>query len=87
VLAETSTQVRVQTARVPDASAVLQGLGLEITDLADASVAVRLNGLPPESINASLVRAGVPVRGFTVERPALEDLFVRLTGEGFDVVR
>jgi ABC-2 type transport system ATP-binding protein len=87
VLAETSTQVRVQTARVPDASAVLTGLGLEITDLAEASVAVRLNGLPPESINASLVRAGVPVRGFTVERPALEDLFVHLTGEGFDVVR
>jgi ABC-type multidrug transport system ATPase subunit len=31
VLAETSTQVRVQTTRVPDASAVLTGLGLEIT--------------------------------------------------------
>jgi ABC-2 type transport system ATP-binding protein len=87
VLAETSTQVRVQTARVPDASAVLKRLGLEITDLGDASVAVRLNGLPPESINESLVRAGVPVRGLTVERPALEDLFVHLTGEGFDVVR
>jgi ABC-type multidrug transport system ATPase subunit len=87
VLAETSSHVRVQTARVADASAVLTGLGMEVTDLAEGSVAVRLNGLAPESINASLVHAGVPVRGFLVERPALEDLFVHLTGEGFDVVR
>jgi ABC-type multidrug transport system ATPase subunit len=87
VLAETSSHVRVQTARVADASAVLTRLGLEVTDLAEGSVAVRLNGLAPESINASLVRAGVPVHGFLVERPALEDLFVHLTGEGFDVVR
>jgi ABC-type multidrug transport system ATPase subunit len=87
VLAETSSHVRVQTAHVWDASAILKGLGLEVTDLAEGSVAVRLNGLAPESINASLVRAGVPVRGLLVERPALEDLFVHLTGEGFDVVR
>ena len=34
---------------------------------------------------AALVAAGVGVRGFTVEPPSLEDLFVALTGEGFDV--
>ena len=28
---------------------------------------------------------GVPVMGFAVQRPSLEDLFVSLTGEGFDV--
>ena len=87
VLAEASSHVRVHTQRVWDASAILKGLGLEVTDRAEGSVAVRLNGMAPESINASLVRAGVPVRGFLVERPALEDLFVHLTGEGFDVVR
>ncbi|MCW2501537.1 MAG: hypothetical protein JWN87_3213, partial [Frankiales bacterium] len=27
------------------------------------------------------------LRGLVVERPALEDLFVSLTGEGFDVLR
>jgi ABC-type multidrug transport system ATPase subunit len=87
VLAETSSLVRVQTSQVPAASAVLTRLGLAITDLAEASVAVQLDGVAPETINASLVRAGVPVRGLVVERPALEDLFVHLTGEGFDGVR
>ncbi len=39
----------------------------------------------PEPLVAALVHAGVPVRGFEVRRPGLEDLFVALTGEGFDV--
>jgi hypothetical protein len=34
---------------------------------------------------AALVAAGVGVRGFVVERPNLEDVFVELTGAGFDV--
>ncbi|MDO9396656.1 MAG: ABC transporter ATP-binding protein, partial [Herbiconiux sp.] len=36
---------------------------------------------------AELVAASVRVRGFAVERPSLEDLFVELTGEGFDVAQ
>ncbi len=36
-------------------------------------------------LNAALVRAGVRVRGFGAERASLEDAFVALTGEGFDV--
>ncbi|MEC3996335.1 ABC transporter ATP-binding protein [Actinacidiphila sp. DG2A-62] len=42
---------------------------------------------PPDlaELNAALVRAGVRVRGFGVERASLEDAFVALTGEGFDV--
>ncbi|MFI8001850.1 ATP-binding cassette domain-containing protein [Streptomyces sp. NPDC086010] len=36
-------------------------------------------------INETLVRAGVRVRAFGVERASLEDAFVALTGEGFDV--
>lgn len=36
-------------------------------------------------LNAALVAAGVRVRGFGVERASLEDAFVALTGEGFDV--
>ncbi|MDX3620121.1 ABC transporter ATP-binding protein, partial [Streptomyces europaeiscabiei] len=35
--------------------------------------------------NAALVTAGVRVRGFVLERASLEDAFVALTGEGFDV--
>jgi ABC-2 type transport system ATP-binding protein len=34
---------------------------------------------------AALVAAGVRVQGFGVERGTLEDAFVALTGEGFDV--
>lgn len=34
---------------------------------------------------AALVHDGVRVRGLVVERPSLEDAFVALTGEGFDV--
>lgn len=40
-----------------------------------------------EDLVAELVKAGVRVRGFTVERESLEDRFVALTGEGFDVAQ
>ncbi|MDT0380640.1 ABC transporter ATP-binding protein [Streptomyces sp. DSM 42041] len=36
-------------------------------------------------LNAALVRAGVRVRAFGQENASLEDAFVALTGEGFDV--
>lgn len=42
---------------------------------------------PPEDVVAALVAAGVRVRGFAVEEGSLEDRFVELTGEGFDVAR
>jgi ABC-2 type transport system ATP-binding protein len=43
--------------------------------------------VPAEAVVAALVADGVRVRGFAVERASLEDLFVELTGEGFDVVQ
>jgi ABC-type multidrug transport system ATPase subunit len=43
------------------------------------------DGLEPDAVCAALVGAGVRVFGFGVERPSLEDAFVALTGEGFDV--
>ncbi|MFC0600611.1 ABC transporter ATP-binding protein [Streptomyces palmae] len=36
-------------------------------------------------LNAALVHGGVRVRSFGTERASLEDVFVSLTGEGFDV--
>ncbi|MEV7662332.1 ABC transporter ATP-binding protein [Paenarthrobacter sp. NPDC089316] len=48
-------------------------------------ISARLNGVAPETIVAALVAEGVRVRGFTVENASLEDRFVSLTGEGFDV--
>ncbi|GAA2076210.1 ABC transporter ATP-binding protein [Streptomyces albiaxialis] len=42
---------------------------------------------PPDlaDLNAALVRDGVRVRAFGMARASLEDVFVSLTGEGFDV--
>ncbi|MFQ4148947.1 ABC transporter ATP-binding protein [Arthrobacter sp. LAPM80] len=40
-----------------------------------------------EDIVAALVQAGVRVRGFTLDAGSLEDRFVELTGEGFEVAR
>ncbi|GAA2716122.1 MULTISPECIES: ABC transporter ATP-binding protein [Streptomyces] len=51
----------------------------------------RVTGEPPAGLAepadlvAALVRAGVRVRAFGAERASLEDAFVALTGEGFDV--
>ena len=87
VLAQTGSSVRVRTTAPDDAARVLEGLGLTITERGQGTLLVHLNGSAPEDVNASLVRGGVPVRGFTVERPMLEDIFVQLTGEGYDAVR
>jgi ABC-2 type transport system ATP-binding protein len=50
----------------------------------DAGPAVAVE---PEAVVAALVAAGVRVRGFSTEQASLEDRFVALTGEGFDVVQ
>jgi ABC-2 type transport system ATP-binding protein len=44
-------------------------------------------GVQPEVVVAALVAAGVRVRGFATEQASLEERFVALTGEGFDVVQ
>jgi ABC-2 type transport system ATP-binding protein len=79
-------RIAVRTADVTAAAEVLKKLGLADTaqrgeDLVIADLGDEL----PEKITAELVHAGVGVRGLTVESPSLEDLFVGLTGEGFDV--
>jgi ABC-2 type transport system ATP-binding protein len=50
-----------------------------------AEASAVLGDAAPERICAELVQAGIGVRGFAVTSPSLEDLFVGLTGEGFDV--
>lgn len=79
----------VTTPDTGDAVRVLKELG--VTDLVVTED--RVTGEPPDAeagtdlaeLNAALVGAGVRVRGFGVERASLEDAFVALTGEGFDV--
>ncbi len=85
--------VRVDTDQPATATEVLRGLG--IADAAprtdaragqDRTVVTGTQGtVPIASIVPALVGAGVPVYAFGVEEPSLEDVFVGLTGEGFDV--
>jgi ABC-type multidrug transport system ATPase subunit len=77
--------VDVTTADVEQAAAVLRSLGLADVATTYSGVRAAASGVEPEAVVAALVRAGVGVRGFAVQVPSLEDLFVSLTGEGFDV--
>ncbi len=51
------------------------------------SAVLPLGSPAPEAIVAALVRAEVRVRGFAVEGASLEERFVALTGEGFDIAQ
>jgi ABC-type multidrug transport system ATPase subunit len=83
--AEAAPRARVETDRVADAARVLRELGLsDVAEAADGASGL-LGGVAPEKVVAALVHDGVPVRGFGVVAPDLEELFVSLTGEGFDV--
>ncbi|MDN4642782.1 ABC transporter ATP-binding protein [Arthrobacter sp. PsM3] len=54
---------------------------------AAATAAAGAGAVAPEAVVAALVAAGVRVRGFATEQVSLEERFVALTGEGFDVVQ
>ena len=77
--------VRVVTAQPSAATSELTRLGISDLVTVDGEVRGSPGDHRPEDLLAALVRAGVPVRGFAVTTPSLEDLFVGLTGEGFDV--
>jgi ABC-2 type transport system ATP-binding protein len=82
-----SSRLQVETEQVAAAEAVFARAGL--ADIATEGIAVsaRLDGHRPEDLCRTLVEAGVGVRSLTTLRPSLEDTFVALTGEGFDVAR
>ena len=85
VRAVSEPRVRVDTDRPEDAARVLRGLGVVEVVVEPGLATGTLAQLAPDKIVAALVQDGVPVTGFAVERPSLEDLFVSLTGEGFNV--
>ncbi|WP_214317151.1 ABC transporter ATP-binding protein [Nonomuraea sediminis] len=80
-----TVRIRIETPDVADAARVLGSLGLEDVRAGTADVTAELGAQAPERVNAALVGEGVAVRGLSVVRPSLEDVFVGLTGEGFDV--
>jgi ABC-type multidrug transport system ATPase subunit len=83
--AQQRVRVQVTTVQPAAAAAVLTGLGLAEVAVGDDGASGVLGSAEPERVVAALVAAGVGVRGFAVQRPNLEDVFVGLTGEGFDV--
>jgi ABC-type multidrug transport system ATPase subunit len=91
-----TARVQVRTPDPGAARAVLASLGLTPVDAdssqvdvaaADTTVSAELGvpGVLPETVTAALVAAGVRVRGIAVAGASLEERFVALTGEGFDV--
>ncbi len=93
VLGGSATTIVVRTSDPARAADLLTRLGLESVGAVPAStdshgiVSAALGDRDPEDINRELVLAGVPVAGLAVAQPTLEDLFVSLTGEGFDVAQ
>jgi ABC-2 type transport system ATP-binding protein len=80
-----AVRITVRTADVTVAGKVFAKLGLTDPAPGEDVITAELGTAEPELICAELVHAGVGVRGLSVESPSLEDLFVGLTGEGFDV--
>ncbi|GHH41665.1 ABC transporter ATP-binding protein [Streptomyces candidus] len=78
----------VSTPDTGEAARVLKERGVTDLEVGDGRVtgaAPKTSGPGLAELNAALVHAGVRVTGFGAERASLEDAFVALTGEGFDV--
>jgi ABC-2 type transport system ATP-binding protein len=84
--AGTTSVVRVETDDTDRAVAVMRARGMQ-AQIEGPHVSATFDGSRPEDLNRALVEGGIGVRGFAIERPSLEDTFVALTGEGFDVAQ
>jgi len=82
-----ATRVTVETDDTERARAVFEQLELHSIAVAGTFVTAALNGQRPEDCCKRLVLADVGVRSFTARRPSLEDTYLALTEEGFDVAR
>jgi ABC-2 type transport system ATP-binding protein len=80
-----AVQAEVETQQPEDAARVMRELGLSDVHTGHRQATGSLGEIAPEKVVAACVYAGVAVVGFRVGRPTLEDIFVALTGEGFDV--
>lgn len=80
--------LRLVTAQGVTALTALKSVGINGVVDGELVTALVPNGqIKPEQIVQVLVEMGVGVQSFTLEAPTLEERFVLLTGEGFDVAR
>jgi len=85
VRAGTGSEATVDTDQPEVAAEIMRQLGLQDVTLTRTSATGRLGGVAPEKVVAACVHQGVAVLGYRAGSPSLEDVFVALTGEGFDV--
>jgi ABC-type multidrug transport system ATPase subunit len=85
VRAGTQHQAVVETDQPHEAGRIMTELGLLDVRVTRTSATGNLGEISPDKVVAACVHEGVPVLGFRVGAPSLEDVFVALTGEGFDV--
>ncbi|MFI5955481.1 ATP-binding cassette domain-containing protein [Cryptosporangium sp. NPDC051539] len=83
--AGTAPRVEVESDRPLDAVDTLRRVGLTDIELDGNRARAVYHDIPADRVVAALVYDGVPVQGFRVLSPTLEEVFVGLTGEGFDV--
>ncbi len=83
--ARATTRVELQTPDLPAATEVLAGFGITATPAPDQKLRFEPGDIPTDRLVAALVAADVRVQAFNVLATRLEDIFVELTGEGFDV--
>ena len=80
-----AARIAVRTPEPQRAAEVLGKLGLADVRSGDGEATAMLGDAAPDHVCRELVYADVPVAGLDTPRPSLEELFVGLTGEGFDV--
>jgi lantibiotic transport system ATP-binding protein len=83
--ASASPKLRVEADDPVRAAEILARMGMADVAVQGAQLVGSLDGLLPEDCCRSLVEAGVAVRMLLREQLSLEDAFVALTGEGFNV--
>jgi ABC-2 type transport system ATP-binding protein len=86
--ASQTLQVKLVTVDTDRALQGLESVGIKaVADGETLSAMVPAGQIEPERIVQVLVELGVRVKAFEMAAPTLEDRFVLLTGEGFDVAR
>jgi ABC-type multidrug transport system ATPase subunit len=80
-----AAEATVETDQPDEAARVMRELGLTEVHTSRTSATGMLGDVAAEKVVAACVHAGVAITGYRVGRPTLEDVFVSLTGEGFDV--
>jgi ABC-2 type transport system ATP-binding protein len=81
----TEPDATVDTDQPEVAARIMRELGLHDVRVLPGAAVGRLGQVSREKVVAACVHQGVSVLGFHVGSTSLEDVFVSLTGEGFDV--